>query len=376
MEGGFLSQKGSEGRRGVKEKSLNRNSMNTFSGIGVSIETYDTMNEDTPVGVASVVEEGVTPSVVDIWVEKEKISSLEDTTIPKSFSPLATSVTTTAGDAPGKSSYANITGKPSGKKVNVRTLFTPEGNRIDVVVVVDFIRAISELFANTTYAFNEDGLSAIATKRDTHLMLDSYTSDIAGEKKNVNKPSQTARGDLVGWKMRFKPQKEYQPVTKKSTASSNGTKKKGVEPTIEVSNSNPFDVLNSVNNDVEFGTNGRTTNLLLTSGQVILVDKAGNPLKRVEFLGEVASVDNDKARFMTSKRVGFGTQSLLEQWRDSYDNDDYVDDPYNDDIYEGQDLSHELQAICANLDFHVPGRKKKYILFLLSSHFMYLPFRK
>ncbi|GKC49825.1 hypothetical protein Tco_1072570 [Tanacetum coccineum] len=92
---------------------------------------------------------------------------------------------------------------------------------------------------------------------------------------------------------------------------SNGNKKKGVEPTIEVSNSNPFDVLNLDDNDVEFGTNGRTTNLvnkratssgssfmnvdnsssgttpiiekirkfkdLLTSGQAILVDKADNP---------------------------------------------------------------------------------------------------
>ncbi|GJT33491.1 copia protein [Tanacetum coccineum] len=33
---------------------------------------------------------------------------------------------------------------------------------------------------------------------------------------------------------------------------------------------------------------------------------------------EVASVDNDMARSMASERVGFGTQSLLEQWRDSY----------------------------------------------------------
>ncbi|GJV39931.1 hypothetical protein Tco_1418371 [Tanacetum coccineum] len=62
--------------------------------------------------------------------------------------------------------------------------------------------------------------------------------------------------------MGFKPQKEYRPVTKKPNASSSGNKKKGVEPTIEVSNSNSFDVLNSVNNDVEFGTNGGTTNLV------------------------------------------------------------------------------------------------------------------
>ncbi|GKE12119.1 retrotransposon protein, putative, ty1-copia subclass [Tanacetum coccineum] len=321
-------------------------------------------------------------------------------------------------------------------------------------------------------AFSEDGLSAIATKLGTPLMLDSYTSDMCmqswgrssyarvmielradvelkdnivvtmpkitreghytcnvrveyewkpprclsckvfrhiheeclkntgvGEKKVVVKPSQTSRGVPIGPKKGFKPQEEYRPVPKKPTATSSGNKKKGVKPTIEVSNSNLFDVLNSVDNDVEFGTNGGTTNLvhngatssgasfmnvdnssssttpiinkirkfedLLTSGQAILVDKADNPLKKVEFPDEydsedeVASVDNDMARSMASERVGFGTQSLLEQWMDSYGNGDYNDDPYDDDMYEGQDLYHELQAICDNLDIRVRGSKKK-----------------
>ncbi|GKG12301.1 RNA-directed DNA polymerase, eukaryota, reverse transcriptase zinc-binding domain protein, partial [Tanacetum coccineum] len=84
----------------------------------------------------------------------------------------------------------------------------------------------------------------------------------AGEKKTVKKHSQTSRGVPVGPKMYFKPHKEYRHVTKKSTASSSGNKKNGEEPIIEVSNSNPFDVLNSVDNDVEFGTNGGTNNLV------------------------------------------------------------------------------------------------------------------
>ncbi|GKA82054.1 hypothetical protein Tco_0788802 [Tanacetum coccineum] len=47
---------------------------------------------------------------------------------------------------------------------------------------------------------------------------------------------------------------------------------------------------------------------LLTSGQTILVDEAGNPLKKVEFSGdydsedEVASVDNDMAAFIASQK--------------------------------------------------------------------------
>nr|GEX69836.1 hypothetical protein [Tanacetum cinerariifolium] len=91
---------------------------------------------------------------------KEKQSSLGDTSFPdvaktglNSYPPLPTQGSTQAGNTPGMSSYANVTGKPSGKKVNVYTLFTPGGNGIDVLVSVDSIRAISERFANTAYGF-------------------------------------------------------------------------------------------------------------------------------------------------------------------------------------------------------------------------------
>ncbi|GKE08610.1 retrotransposon protein, putative, ty1-copia subclass [Tanacetum coccineum] len=325
--------------------------------------------------------------MVDTTVEKEKQSSLEDTTGLGSFPPLSTQGTTMAGNAPGKSSYANVTGKPSRKKLNFRTLFTPGGNGIDVVVPVESIRAISERFANTAYGsflgkrvaypvvanyvrntwdamlengpwfirnnplilkkwhpdesllkedvsivpvlvklhgvpittFSEDGLSDIATKLGTPLMLDFYTSDMCmqswgtssyaramielrvdvelkdnivvampkiteeghytcnirveyewkpprcasckvfghiheecqkntcdDETKNLKKPSQTFRGVPVGPKVGFKPHKEYRLVFKKPNVSSSGNNKKGVEPTIEVSSSNPFEILNSV----------------------------------------------------------------------------------------------------------------------------------
>ncbi|GJX15725.1 hypothetical protein Tco_0216557 [Tanacetum coccineum] len=224
----------------------------------------------------------------------------------------------------------------------------------------------------------------------------------AGEKKTVKKPSQTSRGVSVGPKMCFKPPKEYRPVPKKPTSSS-GNKKKGVEPTIEVSNSNPFDVLNLVDNDVKFGTNGGTTNLVnnrdtssgssfmdiyndeefasntpigekidkierqICEGKLRLLDNDGNPLVPtgiVESDSEVEVVFDETAnlRISTSGKdgsdKGYGTNSLLEQWRDSYpDNDDY--DPYDDDMYENHDLSEHLQSICDDLDITVRGRKKK-----------------
>ncbi|GKB58630.1 cytokinin dehydrogenase 3-like protein [Tanacetum coccineum] len=477
-----------------------------------------------------------------------KQNSLDDTTVLESFPPLSTLITTMAGNVPAKSWYANINGKPSGKKVNVRTLFTPGGNGIDVVVPVDSIWAISErfeylgkyglvrsMFSSSTglfsfqfssmdeldamlendpwfirnnplilkkwhldenllkedvstvpvwvklhgvpvTAFSEDGLSAIATKLGTPLMLDSYTSDMcmqswgrssyarvmiqlradvelkdnlvvampkitreghytcnvhveyawkpprcssykvfghireeclknigAGKKKTVKKPSQTSQGVPVGLKMGFKPHTEYRPVFKKSTASSSGNKKKGGEPTIEFSNSNPFDVLNSVDNDVEFGTNGGATNLVINGatssgssfmnidndgefasntpigekidkierqiceGKLRMLDNDGNPLVPmgiVESDSEVEAVFDETAnlRISTSGKdgsdKGYGTNSLLEQWMDSYpNNDDY--DPYDDDMYENHDLSEHLQSICDDLDITVRGRKKK-----------------
>ncbi|GKC65171.1 hypothetical protein Tco_1097769, partial [Tanacetum coccineum] len=269
-----------------------RNKKSTALGIGVFTDSEDTMNDDTPICVASAIREGVTLSTVDMTVEMGKQNSLDDTTVLRSFPPLSTPISM-AGNAPGKSSYANITGKPSGKKVNVRTLFTPGGNGIDVVVLVDSIRAISESFANTAYGFfgEEDGLDAmlengpwgsssyarvmIELRADVELRDNivvampkitregHYTCNVrveyewkpprcssckvfghiheecpkntgAAEKKTVKKPSQTLRGIPVGLKMSFKPHNEYRPVLKKPTASSSGNKKKDVKPIIEV----------------------------------------------------------------------------------------------------------------------------------------------
>ncbi|GJY78947.1 hypothetical protein Tco_0484748 [Tanacetum coccineum] len=253
-------------------------------------------------------------------------------------------------------------------------------------------------------AFSKDGLSAIATKLGTPLMLDSYTFDMClqlwGRSSYARvmielwadvelkdtivvampkimgvgyytctvcveyewKPPRCSCCKVFGHIQEEYPKNiglEYRPVPKKPTANSNSNKKKGVVPTNEVSNSNPFKVLNSGDNDVMFGTNEGTTNLvnnranssgsffmnvknsstnttpitdkirkfkdLLISRKAVLVDETGNPLKNAECLGdydsedEVASVDNDMAHSMTSEK----------------------------------DLPEEIQAICDNLDIRV-----------------------
>nr|GEX74885.1 two-pore potassium channel 5 [Tanacetum cinerariifolium] len=102
-------------------------------------------------------------------------------------------------------------------------------------------------------------------------------------------------------------------------------------------------------------------------GKLRLLDNGGNPLVPTGIMesdSEVESIYDETAslRISTSGKdgndKGYGTNSLLEQLRDSYpDNDDY--DPYDDDMYEDHDLSEHLQSICDDLDITVRGRKKK-----------------
>nr|GFA87605.1 hypothetical protein [Tanacetum cinerariifolium] len=157
-------------------------------------------------------------------------------------------------------------------------------------------------------------------------------------------------------------------------------------------NKNLFEVLTSVENDEELGTNrknlaSKATNssgflfwnakssspsptpiiekinkmeILIICGKAILIDNEGKPMRKVDkdSEDEVASDDNEMASFL-AKRDGYGTQSLLEQWKDSHELDDYAYDPYDDDMYEGQEIPEMLQAFCNNLDIRVRGRKKK-----------------
>nr|GEU41431.1 hypothetical protein [Tanacetum cinerariifolium] len=129
----------------------------------------------------------------------------------------------------------------------------------------------------------------------------------------------------------------------------------------------------NIDNDGEFASNtsiGAKIEKIeqqIGEGKLRLLDNDGNPLVPtgiVESDSEVEVVFDKTAnlRIPTNGKdgsdKGYGTNSLLEQWRDSYpDNDDY--DPYDDDMYENHDLSEHLQSICDDLDNTIRGRKKK-----------------
>nr|GEZ99028.1 hypothetical protein [Tanacetum cinerariifolium] len=273
-------------------------------------------------------------------------------------------------------------------------------------------------------AFRDDGLSAIATKLGTPLMLDSYTANMCmqswgrsryaramielkadvelkdntvaampkiieegyytcnirveyewkphsytcckvfghvlkerlnnidvGGTNSLKKTSQTPKGISIGQKMGFKPKQVFQPVSKKSTDNTCGKKKNNSESTKEISKSNHFEVLTSVDNDVDLGTNeGISNSADKGTGKLMFVDDEGNPLVStgiVDSDSEVKVLFDETAnlRLSTSDKgrsdKGYGTNTLLEQWRNSYtDNDDY--DPYDDDMYENHDMSEHL----------------------------------
>nr|GEV78657.1 hypothetical protein [Tanacetum cinerariifolium] len=129
----------------------------------------------------------------------------------------------------------------------------------------------------------------------------------------------------------------------------------------------------NIDNDEEFASDtliGEKMDKIerqIFEGKLRLLDNDGNSLVPTGIVKndsevEVVFDETVNLRISTSGKDGsdkvYPTNSLLEQWRDSYpDNDDY--DPYDDDMYENHDLSEHLQFIYDDLDITVRGRKKK-----------------
>nr|GEW92575.1 hypothetical protein [Tanacetum cinerariifolium] len=234
----------------------------------------------------------VLPSVVDKTIQKEKLSHVVTTT--ESYPPLPTHVATSAGNAleagnaSGKSSYANVTGKLSGKKLNICTLFTPGGRGWHTLLL----------------------LTMLGTLGNNPLILKKWHLDENLLKEDVN--------TILVW-----------------------VKLHGVHVMAFIN-----DGLSVISTKLEL--KGRATILVIfvlsmgenPLGKLRFVDDDGNPLVPtgiVESDSEVEVVFDETSNLRISRSgkdgsdKGYGTNSLLEQWRDSYlDNDDY--DTYDDDM--------------------------------------------
>nr|GEY62189.1 hypothetical protein [Tanacetum cinerariifolium] len=232
-------------------------------------------------------------------------------------------------------------------------------------------------------AFSEDGLSAIATKLGTPLMLDSYISDMYMQswgRSSYARAMIELQADVCACYKVFghvydECPKNIGSGVAKNLKNPSKLLEKDAKFRKEVSNLNPFEVLNSIENDVDLGINEETLNLaskeasfnefsfwnvrssctsstpiveifdklerLITDEKLTLVDDEGKPIENIDYSGDhdidddVEPVDNEMTSFLASMRVGYGTDRLLEQWNKTYENADYDYNPYNDDIYEG-----------------------------------------
>ncbi|GJY35608.1 hypothetical protein Tco_0420986 [Tanacetum coccineum] len=114
--------------RGVKEKQHGSTNANVVSSSIDEPNTTAPINSGNKNGTEEGNIEGIPSPAND-----ENLNDVGTTVRP-----------TPVGNTPGMSSYANVTGEPSRKALNFRTLFTLRGNRIDVVVLMESIRVIIE----------------------------------------------------------------------------------------------------------------------------------------------------------------------------------------------------------------------------------------
>ncbi|GJW92531.1 hypothetical protein Tco_0170084 [Tanacetum coccineum] len=211
------------------------------------------------------------------------------------------------------------------------------------ICTISNVRVWVKLHGVPLTAFSEDCLSGLSSyvRAMIELRVDMEFKDTIMEAmhklnseefylcsnvaKNLNNPNQATRGVLVDPKVGFKPVKQvYRHVSKEKRASTSGNKKKDAESRKELER-------------------------LITDGKLTLVDD-DKPIENVDYLGnhnsedEVEPVENEMASFLASNPsgVGYGTNSLLKQWRETYGNADYDYDPYDDDMYEGQEIPDNI----------------------------------
>ncbi|GJV24583.1 nucleotide-diphospho-sugar transferase [Tanacetum coccineum] len=270
-----------------------------------------------------------------------------------SYPPLPMQETYSAGNAPGKSSYANVTGKPNGKKLNIR-------KRVAYPVVANYIRntwskygLVRSMFSSSIGLFSfqfssMDGLDAMLENgpwfiRNNPLILKKWHPNENILKEDVNTiPGRSSyarvmielRADVelkdnivmamprikgdgyytcnIRVEYEWKPPrcaccKVFQHVSKKSTANTRG-KMNNPKSTKEISKSNPFEMLTSADNDVNLGTNGGIANSAdkgtnnVSSSNTPISEKI-DKIERQICEGKLRFVDDDGNPFVSMDTV-------------------------------------------------------------------------
>ncbi|GKB08872.1 hypothetical protein Tco_0837184 [Tanacetum coccineum] len=269
MERGFLSQKGSGVGRGVKEKqvSLADNNVENMNVVGTTVgpissglSSYPplpthryTLTVNTPVMRMESIRD-ISESSMDglnAMLENGPWFIRNHPLILKKWNPDVNLLKEDVGNVLGRSSYAKA----------IVELWADVELKDTIMVAMPKITREGFYRCTVRVEYEWKHLRCACCKVFGHIQEECPKNPGLGVAKNLKKPSQAPRGVLVGLKVGLKPAKEYRPVYKNHTANTSGNKKKGVKPTKEVSNSNLFNLFNSVENDWKLGTNGGTSNL-------------------------------------------------------------------------------------------------------------------
>nr|GEW76397.1 hypothetical protein [Tanacetum cinerariifolium] len=206
----------------------------------------------------------------------------------------------------GMSSYANVTGVPSRKALNFCTLFRPAGNRVDVVVLVESISAVSERFSNTAYCF-------FLEKRVAYPVFANYVRNTWGKYGLVKSMLNVYRDILF-------PNPDVNLLKEDVDNVLVWVKLNGVLVTAfsedclsAIATKLDSNVVKKMKKPSQYPRG------VPIGPKVTLVDDESKPLAKVDSSDdhdsedEIASINNETANFMASKKVDYGANSLLEQ---------------------------------------------------------------
>nr|GEV28256.1 hypothetical protein [Tanacetum cinerariifolium] len=185
-----------------------------------------------------------------------------------------------------------------------------------------------KLYIVSVTTFSEDGLSTIATKLGTLLMLDSYTSDICLQSWGKSSYARVMIELQAGMKLKD----NIVVAMPKIIGEGYYTCTIRIEYEWKPPSTGNTPIIDKI----------KKFEYLLIDGQAILVDEAGNPLKKVECLSnydsedEVASVDNDMACSLALERVyNWETATYDKTW-------------YDEDVHYLRNFEKEFPSIVYN----------------------------
>nr|GEV03896.1 putative reverse transcriptase domain-containing protein [Tanacetum cinerariifolium] len=227
MKSGFLTPV----ERGVKEKE-GLNASKAISWVGSSCNTLSGTNQDN-VATKNSMNAGKTICG----------AILNNTNLHKHVE-----LDTNAGLSAPTSYTKLVTDEPSGKSVNFSTLITSARNGADVAISLASIQDTTKCYANTDYGF-------FFGKRVAYPVVDNHADVEVKDTIMVAMPKLVGRGLFM---CTIRVEYEWKPPkcsSCKHGGSISGKKKQDEVSRQEVSNSNPFDGLNLIENDDDLGMN-------------------------------------------------------------------------------------------------------------------------